>query len=740
MFEKILCMLTLIVMMVSAVSGAPVVKVDLSQSGDVERGWIDWNTDDNRLGNADVSRKFVNEADFDEDFTIDFIKIDSRNRDDVDPSIPMYLLLQDAFKESDPFDMVIKGLDAGVYIMTTYHHDPAEDVPNDDGTLNITVQDADGTRLVVDGLQQSWGPKPSFVGKATFRFRSDGVNDVVITFADNNDGIHNEAFLNGFELGVSIARDQASNPSPDNSAVDVWEKAILSWKPGMYAPAINGHRVYFSDVFSDVNDGAASALKGTTSLPEYAPDELAYDTTYYWRIDEANAVTGWYKGQIWSFTTEPLAYVVPTSSVTATASSQYDEIMTAQKTADGSGLGADDLHSNDENNMWLSGADDPNPWIQYDFDDTYKLHQMWVWNFNQSFEDVVGFGLKDVTIQYSVDGIDWTAVESVTELPGADGVDGAAHDIEIDMAGAVARYVQITAGSNIGGWNCYGLSEVRFFYIPMAARKPQPESDGEQVSPLPVLSWRPGRVAALHNVYFGTDEQVVRDAIEPAATVAEPFFASEPLTLTNAYYWRVDEINENESPSVWEGRVWSFTTADFIVVDDFEDYDIGNNEIWWTWKDGIGYASHPTEPPYSGNGTGAAVGDENSPSYTEETTVHGGGKSMPVSYNNTSPSDFSETTRTFDGPQDWTQFGIRTFLLHFHGAEINTGGQLYVKVNSFKVSYDGDPGDISADQWSRFSIDLATVQTDLQNVTEVTIGVEGGSSGIIYIDDLQLWP
>ena len=115
MFEKFLCMLTLLVMTVSAVSGAPVVKVDLSQSGDVERGWIDWNTDNNRLGNADVSRKFVNEADFDEDFTIDFIKIDSRNRDDVDPSIPMYLLLQDAFKEGDPFDMVIKNLDAGIY-------------------------------------------------------------------------------------------------------------------------------------------------------------------------------------------------------------------------------------------------------------------------------------------------------------------------------------------------------------------------------------------------------------------------------------------------------------------------------------------------------------------------------------------------------------------------------------------------------------------------------------------------
>ena len=739
MFARFVCILSCMMMIASAASAAAVVRVDLSESGDVERGWIDWNTDGVRLGNQDASRRFQNEADFDEDFTIDFIAIDSRNRGDVDASIPKQDLLEDAFKESDPFDMVFKDLDAGIYTITTYHHDPKEDAVNDDGTINITVQDADGTRLVADHLQQSWGQKPSFVGIATFRFRADGINTVVITFGDNNDGIHNEAYLNGFELSISVARDQASNPSPENGAVDVWENSMLSWTPGLYAPAMSGHRVYFSDVFADVNDGAATALQGTTSLPEYAPAELAYGTTYYWRIDEANNVTGWFEGQVWTFTTEPLAYTIPGSAVTATASSSNDETMSPQKTADGSGLDADGLHSDNESDMWLSGADDPNPWIQYEFDRMYNLDQMWVWNFNQTFESIVGFGLKDVVIEYSADGIDWVAVESGTELPAAYGVNGAAQDIEIDMGGAVARYVRIAANSNWGGWNRYGLSEVRFYYIPMAARNPLPGAGNGEVSPLPVLSWRPGRVAASHNVYFGTDEQVVRAATEPLAAVADPVFELSPLALTNTYYWRVDEINENESPAMWEGQVWSFTTADFIVVDDFEDYDIGNNEIWWTWKDGIGYASHPTEPPYPGNGTGAAVGNENTSSYTEETIVHGGGQSMPLSYNNTG-TNYSETTRSFDTPQDWTQFGIKTLVLYFHGAEINTGGQLYVKVNAFKVPYDGDPGDIARDEWSQISIDLASLQTNLQNVTEISVGIDGAGSGFIYVDDIQLWP
>jgi hypothetical protein len=159
MFKKLFGVLSCILVAASVVSAAPVVRVDLSQGGDVERGWIDWNTNNVRVDNANTSRQFLNEADFDADFTIDFIKIDSRNRRAMDDSIPMHDLLEDAFKESNPFDMVIKGLSAGVYTFTGYHHDTNEDVVNDDGTLNITVQDADGKRLVADHLQQSWGPK-----------------------------------------------------------------------------------------------------------------------------------------------------------------------------------------------------------------------------------------------------------------------------------------------------------------------------------------------------------------------------------------------------------------------------------------------------------------------------------------------------------------------------------------------------------------------------------------------------
>ena len=99
--------------------------------------------------------------------------------------------------------MQIKNLTAGEYIITTYHHD-SDDIPeNGCATINIIVRDADGTRIVADHLKQSWGRDPSTVASVTFTFVSNGIDDVVITFEDNNDGFTNAAHLNGFELDLS---------------------------------------------------------------------------------------------------------------------------------------------------------------------------------------------------------------------------------------------------------------------------------------------------------------------------------------------------------------------------------------------------------------------------------------------------------------------------------------------------------------------------------------------------------
>ncbi|MBA7622400.1 hypothetical protein ES703_29777 [subsurface metagenome] len=127
--------------------------------------------------------------------------------------------------------------------------------------------------------------------------------------------------------------------------------------------------------------------------------------------------------------------------------------------------------------MWLSSAEPLGAWIEYQFDKVHKVHELWVWNSNQTIESFVGFGSKDVTIECSTNGIDYTTLGTTHQFAQAPGADGYAHNTIIDFGGAAARYVRLTANSAWGAiMPQYGLSEVRFFYIPVSATKPYPDS------------------------------------------------------------------------------------------------------------------------------------------------------------------------------------------------------------------------------------------------------------------------
>jgi hypothetical protein len=526
----------------------------------------------------------------------------------------------------------------------------------------------------------------------------------------------------------------ASKPSPDNGQTDVPRDVVLSWTPGEFAPPTNGHKVYFSENFSDVNDRIGGIVQDANSYT--LAQRLDFNTTYYWRVDEVNGPPDYtvYQGSLWSFTTELFAY--PIEDVTATASSS-EVAKGPENTINGSGL--DDsglLHGKDgDDNMWLSGTAGPQPtWIEYEFDKVYKLHEMWVWNSNEGLELVLGFGFKDVTIEYSTNGTDYTTLGTTHEFARAPGMPGYAHNTTIDFVGVGAKYVRLTANSNWGGiLPQYGLSEVRFFYIPVNATKPYPQSGATDVNPNVVLDWRAGREATKHNVYVSTDEQAVIDSTALVATVTEARHGPLSLDLGKTHYWRVDEVNEAETLTTWASNIWSFTTADHIVVDDFESYndldttDPESNRIFNAWIDGYGV---PTN--------GSIVGYENPP-FCEQTIVHGGRQSMPFIYSNTAGALYSEAERTFAVPQNWTESGVATLVLYFYGTAGNTG-QLYVKVNGSMVIYGGDAGDIAKLQWNQWNINLASVGVNLQGVTKLAVGIDGnGATGTLYFDDIRLY-
>ena len=111
------------------------------------------------------------------------------------------------------------------------------------------------------------------------------------------------------------------------------------------------------------------------------------------------------------------------------------------------------------------------------------------------------------------------------------------------------------------------------------------------------------------------------------------------VSLGQTYYWSVNEVNNAETPSVSPGELWSFSTQDSFVVDDFEGYsNFTPDRPFQTWLDGFGYSADEYFPVGSeGNGTGAGIGHDiwtiTSPYFNGEimelNTVHSGNKSMP---------------------------------------------------------------------------------------------------------------
>jgi len=296
-----------------------------------------------------------------------------------------------------------------------------------------------------------------------------------------------------------------------------------------------------------------------------------------------------------------------------------------------------------------------------------------------------------------------------------------------------ARFVRLTVNS---GWSTrgqFGLSEVRFSSIPVQAKEPQPASEANEVEPNAALAWRPGREAEVHEVYVSADEDAVVNgttALVDTVSVNCYDLSTLDLELGTTYYWRINEVNEVQAIPSWAGDVWDFSTQAFVVVEDFERYtdDIdAEKAIWQTWGDGY-------EIPENG----ALVGYAESP-FVERDILNSGQQSMPLFYDNSAGAAFSETERTFDSPQDWTRSGTAILAIHFQGAPDNAG-QLYAKINGVKVAYPGDAADITAASWIRWDIDLTSVGTNLGAVRTLVIGIEGGGSGVVYIDDIRLLP
>ena len=464
----------------------------------------------------------------------------------------------------------------------------------------------------------------------------------------------------------SVAPLTAYHPQPKDGAKWIEPAGLtLRWSPGQNALS---HDVYFGTDEAAVAEGTGDTFQGNQVQLTFDPGVLDPDATYYWRVDEVLLGGTTQTGEVWSFRTlgeggglRGLYYANDALSG-APALDRIDP----QIDFDWGDATPDPTLPNDNFSVrWVGEIDVP-------FSETYTFYA--------NTEDGVRLWVNDVQIMDL-----WQNRRSPTEAKAS-----------IDLVGG-QRYSIVMEYYDAGGVAVAQLSwespstpkEIipqGAFSPPLRASGPNPASGSVDVTQAPTLSWSAGEEAAQHQVYFGDDPDAVANADTTTAGIYRgqqaldaASYVPGPLEWSKTYYWRIDEVNPANADSPWIGSVWSFTTADFVVVEDFESYDDdidGGTTVFQTWIDGYE------------NGTGALVGylEAINGTFCESTIVHGGNQSMPLDYNNIVSPFYSEAERTWLTPQDWTINGVTDLALWFRG---NPVSYLEVAPDSITMSASG---------------------------------------------------
>jgi hypothetical protein len=271
-----------------------------------------------------------------------------------------------------------------------------------------------------------------------------------------------------------------------------------------------------------------------------------------------------------------------------------------------------------------------------------------------------------------------------------------------------------------------------------AVSGPSPANGAIEVKQPIVLEWVAGDSTTSHIIYFGDDYDQVSNAI--GGTQGLTSYTPGPIELDKVYYWRVDEAKADGT--VQKGLIWSFTTANFLIVDDFESYndldtdDPESNRIFNAWIDGLDDPSN-----------GSIVGYDMAP-FAEPKIVHGGSQSMPLAYDNSAGN--SEATMTLASyPRDWTVNNIGILTIWFRGDPANAAELMYAALNGSAVVSNDNPGASQVSVWTQWDIDLqafADQGVNLANVNTISLGFgdknnpQAGGSGMMFFDDIRLYP
>jgi len=611
--------------------------------------------------------------------------------------------------------------------------------------------------------------------------------------------------LSGPEIQHLMDPAKAYNNSPVDGTIDVPLGTKLTWSAGTDPATGNPytkHNVYFGTSFDDVNTGTVPTTT-LTGINEYAP-VLNYYKWYYWRIDGVGSGGAEKRGWVWSFQAiyNPALVVDPNLLAwykfegDATDSSGYGRDLTElggptySAGYDGQAIqldGVDDyaVYSFLEKEMpaytvtlWakadttgqnqyssvFSNHTPDNKGFQLDVDGTDPGN----YRYNDDFDRLLG----PVTTGWVHIAVTFDGARTSLFYNGAfvDSNSTVVNDYAFNQYG-------VGINRNAGNWFDGAIDDVRIYNRELSnpeivkvmrgdlarAWSPNPGDGVSGVSRTPTLSWNPGDYAPLangHYVYFGPDDPA---NMAPVTSLPQPQtpnnYTPNPLDLGRTYYWAVDEVNTTPPGGVNPGKIWKFTVADHLVLDDMESYDESTDWIFLTWKDGIGDVSCT-----GGNGTGSALS-------ILTTGASGSPQAMQYAYDNdgtvTNPCTTFEEARAYyskievqaaDLPSaigsNWTTGGARALSLRFYGDPNSVLAPMWIELadnigGKDKVLY-GEYADETADMndgaWHEWTIALDDFTgVDETNVKSMAIGVgtEGsgtpGGTGTLYIDDVRLY-
>ncbi len=561
------------------------------------------------------------------------------------------------------------------------------------GTYTFHTQTDDGIRLWVNDVLviENWTDHGSTPDSGDINLKGGQRYPIVLEWYENGGGaicqlswesptIDRQIIPSGY-LWVGGDRPNAHNPTPADGTLlrDTW--LLLSWVPGDFAAS---HDVYIGVNYDEVEAGTGDTFKGnladtniTIGFPGFPFPDGLVAGTTYYWRVDEVEADGTTK-----YKGDVWSFAIATKTI-------YNA-----EPADG------------------AEAVDPNITLSWEPGFGAILHYVY---FGDDFD----------TVSNAAGGMPWGAT---TYIPGP---------LELGKV----YYWRVDA---FHGFETH-QGEVMSFSTPGGVMSLRPSNGAENISQTQILTWAAGDNSASYQVYFGTDKDAVRSAdtgspeYKGSKNLGSESYDPGTLEWDSDYYWRADEVKADGTTQ--KGMVWSFTVANFLIVDDFESYndidppEAGSNRIFEAWPDGYDI---PTN--------GALVGND-LPPYAEQSIVHSGIQSMPLYYDNSVGN--SEATLTLTDRRDWTEKGVNRLTIWVLGNMVNSPEQMYVVLNGSAVVNHDNPEAALGTEWAEWNIDLQAFADQGVNLTDVnTIGIgfgnrsnpQAGGSGTMYFDDIRLYP